>query len=146
MREPGSPVGGPEEGAAPAAESSSAVAASWPSTCPSAWPFCFFDFRFFFFPNMRACSAQSSPGLVRRTARNIWAASFAGKVQARDRQGFPDRKSTRLNSSHLGISYAVFCLKKKNSRQALTDPPRESPRARRRLIPQDRRRRPPPWP
>src|SRR5262245_18341468 len=27
-----------------------------------------------------------------------------------------DRKSTRLNSSHLGISYAVFCLKKKNQR------------------------------
>src|SRR5437899_7328486 len=28
-------------------------------------------------------------------------------------QGDLDRKSTRLNSSHLGISYAVFCLKKK---------------------------------
>src|ERR1035441_10963913 len=28
-----------------------------------------------------------------------------------------DRKSTRLNSSHLGISYAVFCLKKKNIQQ-----------------------------
>src|SRR5262245_62895300 len=28
-----------------------------------------------------------------------------------------DRKSTRLNSSHLGISYAVFCLKKKKKRQ-----------------------------
>src|SRR2546426_3658533 len=27
-----------------------------------------------------------------------------------------DRKSTRLNSSHLVISYAVFCLKKKNKR------------------------------
>src|SRR2546427_6965063 len=27
----------------------------------------------------------------------------------------PDRKSTRLNSSHSQISYAVFCLKKKNS-------------------------------
>src|SRR5690242_20811684 len=27
--------------------------------------------------------------------------------------GFPDRKSTRLNSSHMSISYAVFCLKKK---------------------------------
>src|ERR1035438_10544902 len=27
------------------------------------------------------------------------------------RRGFTDRKSTRLNSSHLGISYAVFCLK-----------------------------------
>src|SRR5437870_13861670 len=26
----------------------------------------------------------------------------------------PDRKSTRLNSSHVAISYAVFCLKKKN--------------------------------
>src|SRR5688500_20081969 len=29
------------------------------------------------------------------------------------RGGRPDRKSTRLNSSHLVISYAVFCLKKK---------------------------------
>src|SRR5256885_8218403 len=28
----------------------------------------------------------------------------------------PDRKSTRLNSSHLVISYAVFCLKKKKKR------------------------------
>src|SRR5262245_65056799 len=27
-----------------------------------------------------------------------------------------DRKSTRLNSSHLGISYAVFCLKKKKNK------------------------------
>src|SRR5262245_40033111 len=31
-----------------------------------------------------------------------------------DRCRTKDRKSTRLNSSHLGISYAVFCLKKKN--------------------------------
>src|SRR5205814_9052363 len=31
------------------------------------------------------------------------------------RQGGRDRKSTRLNSSHLGISYAVFCLKKKKN-------------------------------
>src|SRR5258705_8302686 len=30
------------------------------------------------------------------------------------RRAVGDRKSTRLNSSHLGISYAVFCLKKKN--------------------------------
>src|SRR5262245_62415053 len=28
-----------------------------------------------------------------------------------------DRKSTRLNSSHLGISYAVFCLKKKTQKK-----------------------------
>src|SRR5258705_6220473 len=31
----------------------------------------------------------------------------------RDQSARRDRKSTRLNSSHLGISYAVFCLKKK---------------------------------
>src|SRR2546426_1570788 len=31
-------------------------------------------------------------------------------------QGRTDRKSTRLNSSHLVISYAVFCLKKKKQR------------------------------
>src|SRR5438034_2223806 len=31
----------------------------------------------------------------------------------------PDRKSTRLNSSHTVISYAVFCLKKKKKRQKL---------------------------
>src|SRR5437899_9309146 len=31
---------------------------------------------------------------------------------------YRDRKSTRLNSSHLGISYAVFCLKKKKSSTA----------------------------
>src|SRR5690625_5474603 len=31
------------------------------------------------------------------------------------RQGRGDRKSTRLNSSHVAISYAVFCLKKKKT-------------------------------
>src|SRR5437899_3808887 len=30
-----------------------------------------------------------------------------------------DRKSTRLNSSHLGISYAVFCLKKKKHKKQI---------------------------
>src|SRR5690348_18208377 len=33
------------------------------------------------------------------------------------RQGGGDRKSTRLNSSHPSISYAVFCLKKKNKKK-----------------------------
>src|SRR5690242_21431538 len=36
----------------------------------------------------------------------------AGAVKASDIEA-PDRKSTRLNSSHMSISYAVFCLKKK---------------------------------
>src|SRR5256885_12465615 len=34
-----------------------------------------------------------------------------------DREAAPDRKSTRLNSSHLVISYAVFCLKKKKKQE-----------------------------
>src|SRR5690349_24216033 len=44
--------------------------------------------------------------------------------EARDRRGapLPDRKSTRLNSSHVEISYAVFCLKKKIG----AEPPRGS--------------------
>src|SRR5437899_7673445 len=40
--------------------------------------------------------------------------------------GVRDRKSTRLNSSHLGISYAVFCLtKKKMARRPASAIPRE---------------------
>src|SRR5207249_7341945 len=42
--------------------------------------------------------------------------------------GHRDRKSTRLNSSHVSISYAVFCLKKKNH-CGLSSPPTPSPRA-----------------
>src|SRR5258707_6894314 len=43
--------------------------------------------------------------------------SRASRTQPPRRTG--DRKSTRLNSSHANISYAVFCLKKKKERQAL---------------------------
>src|SRR5256885_5594038 len=56
-------------------------------------------------------------------------------VDVRDREGVnnavaslvaagsvPDRKSTRLNSSHLVISYAVFCLKKKKTYRDATSP------------------------
>src|SRR5256885_10086933 len=39
----------------------------------------------------------------------------AADVPALPRPAHSDRKSTRLNSSHLVISYAVFCLKKKTS-------------------------------
>src|SRR3712207_7719261 len=39
-----------------------------------------------------------------------------GRLQVRRR----DRKSTRLNSSHANISYAVFCLKKKNNNKPYT--------------------------
>src|SRR5947199_466507 len=39
----------------------------------------------------------------------------AHRLRARRSATSLDRKSTRLNSSHLGISYAVFCLKKKKT-------------------------------
>src|SRR5205814_7626627 len=41
--------------------------------------------------------------------------SFCGALRLDDH--LQDRKSTRLNSSHLGISYAVFCLKKKKKQK-----------------------------
>src|SRR5438067_12752648 len=60
-------------------------------------------------------------GAVVVTAGQNWHVGVVGLVAARlkERFGRPatrptDRKSTRLNSSHVSISYAVFCLKKKN--------------------------------
>src|SRR5690242_21319589 len=39
------------------------------------------------------------------------------RVHHGDRADVEDRKSTRLNSSHMSISYAVFCLKKKKKKK-----------------------------
>src|SRR3712207_6903083 len=51
-------------------------------------------------------------------------------VQRKARRVRPaDRKSTRLNSSHANISYAVFCLKKKKNANC---PPRQGPRCEKR--------------
>src|SRR3712207_7805623 len=47
----------------------------------------------------------------------------AHQVQKRDGLDFLDRKSTRLNSSHANISYAVFCLKKKIQVEYLINQP-----------------------
>src|SRR5256885_11758048 len=66
----------------------------------------------------------SSPGWLMNAVFGGW--QIGGTYQTQS--GFPipfgafnitDRKSTRLNSSHLVISYAVFCLKKNNERQTL---------------------------
>src|SRR5690625_5726297 len=51
----------------------------------------------------------------------LWELDPAGQQPARrltfsaTGESNPDRKSTRLNSSHVAISYAVFCLKKKKT-------------------------------
>src|SRR5262245_64204625 len=67
-------------------------------------------------------------GIGRAEYRSYASTTGAGVTIHRRRKGnghlwsgkerpFPDRKSTRLNSSHLGISYAVFCLKKKKNKK-----------------------------
>src|SRR5439155_21950449 len=48
-----------------------------------------------------------------RRCRKVRGVLRRGPIRAASRRS-RDRKSTRLNSSHVAISYAVFCLKKKN--------------------------------
>src|SRR5258707_1919619 len=51
-----------------------------------------------------------------------WASREAGRrdpAEGEGGEGQGDRKSTRLNSSHANISYAVFCLKKKKKSKAI---------------------------
>src|SRR5256885_9377334 len=58
--------------------------------------------------------------LFRSVRDGRWAAPGVGNaVASPSARVTKDRKSTRLNSSHLVISYAVFCLKKKNKIQQL---------------------------
>src|SRR2546422_8548376 len=51
---------------------------------------------------------------VQPLCHRIGSLPLTGRVTAERRLRDKDRKSTRLNSSHGYISYAVFCLKKKN--------------------------------
>src|SRR2546426_5816335 len=63
---------------------------------------------------VRACSGPSA------TSNWLWAKyqpTFEPRETAVSQR---DRKSTRLNSSHLVISYAVFCLKKKKKKRTVT--------------------------
>src|SRR5258708_19850954 len=59
----------------------------------------------------------SASGLGRSIAEAVLASGDRLVATARDTKR--DRKSTRLNSSHQIISYAVFCLKKKNNKQQI---------------------------
>src|SRR5690625_6060493 len=68
------------------------------------------------FPRMRVRGLIEARGDVGHYARAIWFPRMRvrGLIEASWRE--QDRKSTRLNSSHVAISYAVFCLKKKNTK------------------------------
>src|SRR5438270_5526866 len=64
----------------------------------------------------RACSLRPIPSIVRACPPTT--AADLSAYRAYLRRVLLDRKSTRLNSSHSQISYAVFCLKKKNKNNA----------------------------
>src|SRR5205814_4331583 len=68
----------------------------------------------------RVAADRAAGGNRARCPRAPWAGTPSGSTlrwrpprTPTASRSAPDRKSTRLNSSHLGISYAVFCLKKK---------------------------------
>src|SRR2546430_10748267 len=61
---------------------------------------------------MTAHSERGDPD-EKRVERKTLSLRFGGTAEASGHAG--DRKSTRLNSSHSQISYAVFCLKKKKN-------------------------------
>src|SRR5258705_1678154 len=52
-----------------------------------------------------------------KNVKRVMAGEYSRELSVKGFAG-QDRKSTRLNSSHLGISYAVFCLKKNIHRRA----------------------------
>src|SRR5436305_12073462 len=71
---------------------------------PGPWP------KRVFFTNSGAESIEAALKLARRHTGRLRAMAFLNAMARRD------RKSTRLNSSHVRISYAVFCLKKKKKK------------------------------
>src|SRR2546430_16846122 len=79
-------------------------------------------FFFFFFFNDTATTEIYTLSLHDALPISIWVepgsqgAECSCYAPSRSDRGPRDRKSTRLNSSHSQISYAVFCLKKKKKR------------------------------
>src|SRR5699024_12638613 len=85
------------------------------------------------FPYTTLFRSRPIAGRNAHSSADIWSQSAASSGQDPNRRGSvyertsfhpseiatfqPDRKSTRLNSSHVSISYAVFCLKKKKKQQ-----------------------------
>src|SRR3712207_8646388 len=77
----------------------------------------------------RSAEYDALPGIGHACGHNVIATTALGAGLAIARSGVEfggtvlvDRKSTRLNSSHANISYAVFCLKKKKHPPKLSPP------------------------
>src|SRR3712207_7686589 len=77
----------------------------------------------------RSCQERSERPPKERSMITFWAIEGTRRMEGtsspaernrRDLSG-EDRKSTRLNSSHANISYAVFCLKKKKKIQGIKE-------------------------
>src|SRR5690349_25038050 len=89
----------------------------------------FFLFFFFFFlmirrpprstlfPYTTLFRSMPTPGNAELVVYLLATILIAIIALAADSVDSPDRKSTRLNSSHVEISYAVFCLKKKKKKK-----------------------------
>src|SRR5947199_4638736 len=61
----------------------------------------------------------STPGCEMIRIHRLWWSAIETSPSPTGLRTTKDRKSTRLNSSHLGISYAVFCLKKKKKQNKM---------------------------
>src|SRR5690349_22720932 len=73
-------------------------------------------------PISRRTGNRRPRGVEERAVMNVRVLMESGRSRLRCRDFFStergkDRKSTRLNSSHVEISYAVFCLKKKKKKK-----------------------------
>src|SRR5207249_11646748 len=100
------------------------------STCCSFSVFCLLFFFFLMLPRPPRSTLfpyttlfRSHPEGVRRDPRAGQRGSGqpqGRRVVRRHGRSASDRKSTRLNSSHVSISYAVFCLKKKKKKNKTT--------------------------
>src|SRR5690625_6486536 len=68
------------------------------------------------YSKVRERAGETSSQLVNNLSGIATIKSFGTEMYEKQRiSHLSDRKSTRLNSSHVAISYAVFCLKKKNT-------------------------------
>src|SRR5437667_11658920 len=92
--------------------------------------FCLYSFSFFFFLMIRrpprstlfpyTTLFRSGVDSVLHTDPGVGLGKHSGRDSNQAYPAMRDRKSTRLNSSHITISYAVFCLKKKKKKKKKT--------------------------